>query len=625
METNESSLHAATGAEEILNPAPQAGAEAPDGADEQAVEMEMTDAIEHEETNEAAAEAVAAEAADEQHHRPATAEETIAAACDILAREAADISSDDVRRLRSTWNSLHAAAPADGEGAEADDAAVAARVKQEEMFAAILAQIKDKKAAWAAEQEAARAANLERKNAIIEEIIALADDTDNVNRTFPRYRELQDEFNAIGDVEPTEETGVWKRFQDARERFSDNLKINKELRDYDFKKNLDSKTLLLEEAESLGAEEDVITAYRRLQELHNKWRRIGPVAKELREEIWEKFKAASAVVNKRYQAYFEERKAQEAEAEAAKVALCEQVEAIDTESLGGFGAWDKATATIQELQGKWRELGYASRKANRDLFGRFRAACDKFFAAKAEYFRNTREQLAANLAAKTALADEAEALKDSTEWTKAGARFVAMQQEWRPIGPVAKRHSDAVWRRFMDACNHFFEQKKKAGSGRRNEENANLAAKRALVDRLNALSAEAPRAELLAAIKEIQDEWQTIGHVPFREKDKVYEQYRARLDELRDGISDGRRRERREQFAGAVARMEGDTAGREHDRLARVLEAKRSELRTLENNLGFLNAKSKSGNSLVRDFERKIERLREDIAEIAEKLKMLAK
>ncbi|MDE6485893.1 MAG: DUF349 domain-containing protein [Muribaculaceae bacterium] len=625
METNESSLHAATGAEEILNPAPQAGAEAPDGAAEQAVEMEMTDAIEHEETNEAAAEAVAAEAAEEPHHRPATAEETIAAACDILAREAADISSDDVRRLRSTWNSLHAAAPADGEGAEPDDAAVAARVKQEEMFAAILAQIKDKKAAWAAEQEAARAANLERKNAIIEEIIALADDTDNVNRTFPRYRELQDEFNAIGDVEPTEETGVWKRFQDARERFSDNLKINKELRDYDFKKNLDSKTLLLEEAESLGAEEDVITAYRRLQELHNKWRRIGPVAKELREEIWEKFKAASATVNKRYQAYFEERKAQEAEAEAAKVALCEQVEAIDTESLGGFGAWDKATATIQELQGKWRELGYASRKANRDLFGRFRAACDKFFAAKAEYFRNTREQLAANLAAKTALADEAEALKDSTEWTKAGARFVAMQQEWRAIGPVAKRHSDAVWRRFMDACNHFFEQKKKAGSGRRNEENANLAAKRALVDRLNALSAEAPRAELLAAIKEIQDEWQTIGHVPFREKDKVYEQYRARLDELRDGISDGRRRERREQFAGAVARMEGDTAGREHDRLARVLEAKRSELRTLENNLGFLNAKSKSGNSLVRDFERKIERLREDIAEIAEKLKMLAK
>ncbi len=617
METNESSPRAPR-AEEILTPAASA-AEAPDAAAEAAVEMEMTEAMEQEAADEAVAQS-----------RPSTPEDVIAAACDVLAREAADIAGDDVRRLRSLWNALRPAAAADNAAAdtaaaEPDAETVAAAVKQEEMFAAILAQIRDKKAAWTAEQEAVRAANLERKNAIIEEITALADDTDNVNRTFPRYRELQDEFNAIGDVEPTEETGVWKRFQDARERYSDNLKINKELRDYDFKKNLDSKTLLLEEAEALAAEDDVITAYRRLQELHNKWRRIGPVAKELRDEIWDKFKAASATVNKRYQAYFEERKAREAEAEAAKEALCEQVEAIDTAALNGFSAWDKATATIQELQAKWKELGYASRRANRDLFGRFRAACDKFFAAKAEYFRNTREQLAANLAAKTALADEAEALKDSKEWSKAGARFVAMQQEWRATGPVAKRHSDALWRRFMDACNYFFDQKKKAGTGRRNEENANLAAKRALVDRLNALSSDTPRAELLAAIKEIQDEWQTIGHVPFREKDKVYEQYRARLDELRDGISGARRRERREQFAGAVARMEGDSADRERDRLARVAEAKRAELRTLENNLGFLNAKSKSGNSLVRDFERKIERLREDIAEITEKMKMLNK
>lgn len=518
MEMNESSLSARS-AEEILTPAPiesaadsVPAAEATDTTDaEETAEMEMTDAIQKE--------------AAEHRTRPATPEEVIAAACEILAREAADIAGDDVRRMRSLWNAARPSAENTADGAEPDAEAVAAAVKQEEMFAAILTQIRDKKAAWTAEQEALRAANLERKNAIIDEITALADDTDNVNRTFPRYRELQDEFNAIGDVEPTEETGVWKRFQDARERYSDNLKINKELRDYDFKKNLDSKTLLLEEAESLAAEEDIITAYRRLQELHNKWRRIGPVAKELRDEIWDKFKAASAIVNKRYQAHFEERKAREAEAEAAKEELCAQVEAIDIESLNGFSAWDKATATIQELQGRWREMGFASRRANRDLFARFRAACDRFFAAKAEYFRNTREQLAANLAAKTALADEAEALKESEEWSKAGARFVAMQQEWRAIGPVAKRHSDALWRRFMDACNYFFDRKKKAGSGRRNEENANLAAKRALVDRLNALDPESPRSELQAAIKEIQDEWQTIGHVPFREKDKVYEQY----------------------------------------------------------------------------------------------------
>ncbi len=484
MEMNESSLSARC-AEEILTPAPiesaadsVPAAEATDTTDaEETAEMEMTDAIQKE--------------AAEHRTRPATPEEVIAAACEILAREAADIAGDDVRRMRSLWNAARPSAENTADGAEPDAEAVAAAVKQEEMFAAILTQIRDKKAAWTAEQEALRAANLERKNAIIDEITALADDTDNVNRTFPRYRELQNEFNAIGDVEPTEETGVWKRFQDARERYSDNLKINKELRDYDFKKNLDSKTLLLEEAESLAAEEDVITAYRRLQELHNKWRRIGPVAKELRDEIWDKFKAASAIVNKRYQAHFEERKAREAEAEAAKEELCAQVEAIDIESLNGFSAWDKATATIQELQGRWREMGFASRRANRDLFARFRAACDRFFAAKAEYFR-----------------------------------------------------------------------KKKAGSGRRNEENANLAAKRALVDRLNALDPESPRSELQAAIKEIQDEWQTIGHVPFREKDKVYEQYRARIDELRDGINNGRRRERREQFAGAVARMEGDSSSR---------------------------------------------------------------
>lgn len=249
---------------------------------------------------------------------------------------------------------------------------------------------------------------------------------------------------------------MWKRFQDAREHYSDNLKINKELRDYDFKKNLDSKTLLLEEAERLAAEDDVITAYRRLQELHNKWRRIGPVAKEIREEIWDKFKAASVVVNKRYQAHFEERKAAEAEAEAAKLALCEQAEAIDIDALSGFNAWEKATATIQELQARWRDMAHAARRTDRELFARFRSFCDKFFAAKAEYFKATREKLAANLAAKTALVEEAEALKDSEEWTKAGNRFVEMQKEWRAVGPVAKRYSDALWNRFMEACNHFF-------------------------------------------------------------------------------------------------------------------------------------------------------------------------
>lgn len=555
----------------------------------------------------------------------------LALARELEGKDAADISGDDLRRLRQHYNAIHksetdaartawAEAGNDAEGfVEPADDETDAEIKR------IFNNLRERKAAHAAAQEAQRQTNLERKNAIIAEIIALAEDTDNVNRTFPRYRELQDEFNACGDVPATEETGLWKRFQDARERYSDNLKINKELRDYDFKKNLDSKMLLLSEAEGLTAEEDVIVAYRRLQELHNKWRQIGPVAKEIREEIWEKFKNFSAEVNKRYQAYFEARKAREAENEAGKTALCERVEAVDLEKLKTFAAWDEATKDVIGAQTEWKTLGFASRKLNNRLFARFRAACDKFFAAKSEFFKSTRDELSRNLAAKVALCERAEALKDSTDWRKTGDEFVALQKEWKSIGTVAKKHSDAVWQRFLAACDYFFEQKKKATSGVRQTENANLKAKRDVIARLGEITAETPREEAIERLKTLQAEWKSIGHVPFREKDKVYEAYRDKLNELRDSLELREHRERMNRFETAVAEIEGDNNKlyRERERLLRIAEAKRNELRTYENNLGFLSAKSKSGDSMLRDFQRKIERLKSDIEQIDEKVRLI--
>ena len=605
----------AQGAEELTTRPTPANVSAEDNSDEfetagtadpeAAAEEEMTEGLEEE-----TAEAVDA---------PLTREALLDAAKAVLEKEASDITTDDIRHLRQQYNAFRK------EAAAADAVQDAAEPEEDEEFKALLAEIRAKKAEHAAKVEAEKAENLRRKEEIIAEILSLAEDTDNVTRTFPRYRELQDEFNALGEVPATEETSIWKRFQDARERFSDNLKINKELRDYDFKKNLDTKQLLLSEAEALATEEDVITAYRRLQELHNKWRQAGPVAKEFREEIWDKFKAASAEVNKRYQAYFEARKAREAENEAGKAALCDRLESMDLKSLKTFAAWDEATKAVMDMQQQWRTFGFASRKMNKALFARFRELCDKFFAAKAEFFHSTREELAANLARKTALAERAEALRESTDWKSATDEFVAMQKEWKTIGTVAKKYSDAVWHRFQEACDAFFEAKKKATSGTRRAEADNLRAKREIIARLDEITEETPREDAIALLRELQEQWRQIGHVPFRDKDKVYDQYRAKTDALRDMLNMRRNRDRMERFTENISTLEGDRQKllRERERLMRALESRRQDLRTYENNLGFLSSKSKSGNSMLAEFERKADALRADIADLEEKIKLL--
>lgn len=577
-----------------------------------------------------------------RHRHQVTEDEVLQAMADMLAREPSEYSSDDITRLRQRYSLFHsstAVAAEDAGTGDSDSDAPAAGTADNELeveagaqpslgaqVEAAVAELRRRKAEWLAAQEAIRADNTRRKEEIIAQIAALADDTDNVNRTFPRYRELQEQFNAIGEVDPSRETALWKRFQEVREQYSDNLKINKELRDYDFKKNLAEKEALLSEARLLATDADVIAAYRRLQDLHNKWRQIGPVAKEQREQIWAAFREASADVNRRYQTYFEERKAREAENEAAKTLLCERVEAIDVAALKSFAAWEQAANQVKEIQAEWQTLGFAAKKANHQLFTRFRKACNAFFNAKNEYARVFRESLLAGQAAKTALVEEAERLASSTDWRATADRFIQMQTEWRQTPSAPHKVADSLWRRFKSACNTFFDARKEAGSGERSAENANLKVKREIIGELSALITDGTdKKTALATLRALQQRWKDTGHVPFREKEKLFTAYRDAVDAVRNHFDAADRGDRKRRYAQTVERMQGNDEKifGERERLMRTIENRRAELRTYENNLGFLSSRSKSGDSLVRDMERRINRLKADIDELLEKARLL--
>lgn len=493
----------------------------------------------------------------------------------------------------------------------------------EEEFKTMMNTVRERKAALAAAEEEERNKNLTRKLALIEELNTISADTDNVNRAFPRVKEIQAEFKEIGEVPATEATDLWKNYQAAVEQFYDQLKVNKDLRDYDFRKNLELKTLLCEEAEKLNDEEDIVLAFKRLQNLHDEWRQTGPVAKEVREEIWARFKDASTLVNKKYQGFFEERKARELENEKAKTEICERVEALDFSSLKTYSAWDEMTKQILAAQEDWKKLGFASRKANNALFTRFRSVCDRFFTLKAEHYREMKEELATNLAKKTALCEKAEALKDSTDWKKTADELVRLQKEWKTIGTVPKKHSDNIWHRFQAACDAFFESRKANLSESRAAEQVNLKAKREIIAALKEIPLDANRAEMMPKVKELQAKWQTIGHVPMREKDKLYDEYRAACDALYNRL--GRDRGGRSRFEDVINEMGTDEQKlyRERERILRAFEIKRNELKTYENNLGFLSSKSKSGDSMVREMERRIQRIKDDLASIEEKIKLI--
>lgn len=547
----------------------------------------------------------------------------------IAQAEADVISRDEVSRLKQRYYALRKATDEDARrqfiaNGNDPEAFIPEEDPADEVLRQLLNSIKEKKAARAAEVEAELQRNYEQKNALIDEITAMSNDTDNVNRHFTRFREIQQEFKNVGDVAPQQMSDQWKRYQDAVEIFYDQLKVNKDLRDYDFKKNLETKLQLCADAEQLDAETDVIAAFKRLQDLHITWRETGPVDKEQREEIWARFKEASAVVNKKYQAFFEERKAREQENEAAKTAICERLEALDFDALKSFNAWNDMTKTILKAQEDWRKLGFASKKANNVLFTRFRAVCDKFFAQKAEYYKSVKEDMAANLEKKIALCEQAEALKDSTDWKATAEKLTELQRRWKTIGAVTKKRSDEVWKRFQEACDFFFEQKKRDLSQSRKSEQENLRAKRALTASLKEIAADAPRQEVVAAIKDAQARWNEIGHVPFREKDKVYEEFRAVINELYKVHDLKDTRANFARFESSINEMsDSGKLSRERERLARVLETKRSELTTYQNNLGFFNFKSTSGSSMLRDIERKTQRISDDIADLEKKIALI--
>ena len=524
-------------------------------------------------------------------------------------------------RLRNVFYRLHndeilkAREAFVAEGGNAEDFVPAADPDEQE-YKRLVASVKEVRAKVAAEAEATRQANLQRKLDIIEEIKQMVAQPEDIDKKYDRFKALQAEWKEIGNIPAEQVTETWKNFHHNVEQFYDLLRINHEMRAYDFKKNLEIKTRLCESAEKLAEDEDVVAAFHALQKLHQEFRETGPVAKEQREEIWNRFKAASTTINKRHQDFFLGRKQEEEENLTKKTNLCEQVEALNFESLSTMAEWDAMSQLVIGMQNEWKTVGFTPRKQNQAIFERFRTACDRFFTAKAHYFRSLRETLADNLAQKTALCQRAEELKDSTDWSNTTNAFVALQAEWKKIGPVAHKVSDAVWKRFNTACNTFFDRKKEANSGIHEEEQANLTKKLDVIARLQQLADEGSE-QLQQAVKALQTEWAAIGHVPFRKKEKIYRTYRTLCDKIYETVhrEAGRRR------VDNIARRAAQNGGSELQRLQRAYETKKAEIQTYETNLTFLNSKSKAGNSLVADIERRIQTLRNDLEIIAEKIK----
>lgn len=505
------------------------------------------------------------------------------------------------------------------EGGKAEDFMPAPDM-DEENFKAQLSLIREMRNKAAEALEAEKQQNLKRKQEIIERIKALAATPEDADKGYNEVKELQAEWKELKAVPAENATELWKNYQLYTEQFYDQLRLNHEMRAYDFKKNLEIKTHLCEAAEKLADVEDPISAFHQLQKLHQEYRETGPVAKELRDEIWKRFKDASTVINKRHQDHFEAIKAKEEENLAKKTELCQQVEALEFDGLKTYAQWEEMTKQVLAIQAEWKTVGLTPRKVNAEIFERFRMACDRFFQAKTAYFKANREKLNANLTAKNALIEKAEALKDSTDWGATTNKFVELQKEWKAIGPVAHKVSDAIWKRFNDACNYFFEQKNAANAGQRKEEEANLELKKGVIAELEKLVENASD-DLLKSVRELQARWNEIGHVPYSKKEKMYRRYRELCDKIYDTLHETAGRRRMDNFRKNVADKGGSELTRERGRLQNALENKKQEIQNYETNLTFFRSSSKKGNSLVADIEKKVERLKEDLNEIVEKIK----
>ena len=495
----------------------------------------------------------------------------------------------------------------------------------EEAFKAEMAIIKERRAKIFKEQEEEKEANLQRKLEILDKIKAMITTPEEVNKSFQDFKALQQEWKEIKAVPAPKASELWRNYQLYVEQFYDMLKLNSELREYDFKKNLEIKTKLCEAAEKLAEQEDLISAFHQLQKLHQEYRETGPVAKELRDEIWNRFKAASTVINKKHQQHFEELRAKEEENLAKKTALCEQAEAIASGEKKSSADWEKLTKDMMALQAEWKTIGFAPQKMNVKIFDRFRAACDTFFNAKTEYFKEIKEAYKANAEKKRALIEKAVALKDSTEWRSTSDKLIALQKEWKKVGPVPRKQGDQLWEEFLAACNHFFEARNAAGAGQRGEEYANLEKKQQVIARIEALL-DAPQEGLQEELQKLTEEYNGIGHVPYKEKDNVYEAYHAALDKVYKVLNVSSAKRKLNNYKNRiknVAEQEGGSLDGERARLMRQYEAVKQEVQTYENNLGFLNASSKKGNSLIDEMNRKVQKLKDEMNLLKEKIKAI--
>lgn len=498
----------------------------------------------------------------------------------------------------------------------------------EDTLKGLLNVFKEKKAAYIEAIEKEKEENLARKHAILDEIKGYLQDPDNIGKYYNDFKERQQAFKEIVNVPASAVSELWKNFQTYSENFYDLLKIHKELRDYDFKKNLEQKISLCEQAEALAENTDILDAFKTLQSLHEEWRGIGPVAKEMREEIWNRFKEASTVINKRHQQYFETIKATEQANEQSKIVLCEEIEAIDLSSLQSFSAWDEMTKKVLDMQERWKAVGFASRKVNAQLFERFRKSCDLFFSRKADYYKSVKDTMSVNLEKKRALCEQAEALKESTDWRAVSDKLTQLQKEWRTIGAVPRKYSDTVWKRFTEACDYFFERKKQEFASKRSEEQDNLSAKQAVIEKLNAIDETLDKNERLVQVRALMAEWAAIGHVPFKEKDKLRKQYQTALDSHFKRWNMKETRNRLDAFSNTVEELASSDQAqnklyRERERLMRAYEGLKNNLQTYQNNMGFLNVSSKSGNKMIEDLERKIEKLKDDMQLIAQKIGLI--
>lgn len=497
--------------------------------------------------------------------------------------------------------------------------------QDEETFKAQMAVIREKRAQIMQQQEAEKQANLEKKLEIIEKIKAMATSPDEAGKSYNEFKELQQQWKDIKNVPADKANELWRNYQLYVEQFYDLLKLNSEAREYDFKKNLEMKTKLCEAAEKLADEEDVISAFHQLQELHQQYREIGPVAKELREEVWARFKAASTVINKRHQQHFEDLRAKEEENLARKTALCEKVEELGKAENKGAADWEKRSKEIIDIQNEWKTIGFAPQKMNVKIFERFRAACDDFFGRKAEYFKALKVTFSENIEKKKALVEKAQALADSTDWKATSDKLIALQKEWKTVGMVPKKLGDQLWQEFLGACNKFFEARNAAGAGQRNEEHANLEKKKGIIEQLKALAENAAEATK-EKVQALTEEYYKVGHVPYKEKDKLYEAYHEVLDRIYKELNISTKRRRLNDFKANiknVAKRGEEALDNERGRLARRFEQLKQEIQTYENNLGFLNASSKKGNSLIDEMNRKVQHLRDDLELVRQKIKAI--